>query len=236
MDVVCRLCCSWARAGAARLRDAARRAACALRLALVLAASWLRAKTSSSSGAPAGHVPTPYRVYAFNEAPHDSGDGFFRELPVKYFSADTWEADVAAVTGWTTFRAEVRYMYRNKKYRIVLRRGDRLPPFDANDHVCRLPKGILSARLQGPVGSDIDCDVTSRVLKYQGPSCDFHAGKGLRVLLQDMFPFDDHADNAERFTHLRLVDVLGRIADLSYKNNPIVGLGHVAWTHAAASS
>lgn len=171
---------------------------------------------------PMRHGPEAYRIYAFNEG----GDaGFHREIPVRYFSAESWERDVHELTGWDAVRVEVRYALRHKKYRMVLRPGDActFPPYpEPSAPACRLPRGVLSARLQGAPGSGIDTDVTARVLKYQGPKGDFHAGLGLRVRLHDMLPFDDHADNALRFTHLRIVDTHGRVADLSYADNPEV--------------
>ena len=167
-----------------------------------------------------GHGPEAYRIYAFNEG---GGEGFHRELSLRSFQMDSWERDTRALTGWDSFRVEVRYMLRHKKYRMVLRPGDAcaFPPYpEPSAPACRLPQGVLSARLQGPKGSDIDCDVTSRVLKYQGPKGDFHAGLGLHVRMKDMFPFDDHCDNATRFSHLRIVDTTARIADLPYAPNP----------------
>lgn len=167
-----------------------------------------------------GHGPKAYRIYAFNEG---GGEGFHRELSCRTFRPGSWEQDTRASTGWDSFRVEVRYMFRHKKYRMVLRPGDAcaFPPYpEPSAPACRLPLGVLSARLQGPKGSDIDCDVTSRVLKYQGPKGDFHAGLGLRVRLKDMFPFDDHSDNVARFSHLRVVDTTARVADMPYAHNP----------------
>lgn len=166
------------------------------------------------------HEPRAYRVYVFNEGEEP---GFFKEIPVTFFDAASWEADAREITKWTSFRMEVRYTFRHKKYRLVLRPGDTctFPPYhEPSAPACRLPKGVLSARLQGPLGSDIDCDVTQRVMKYQGPKGDFHAGLGLKVRLHDMFPFDDHADNTTRFSHLRMMDTTARLHDLSYSGNP----------------
>ena len=158
-----------------------------------------------------------YRVYAFNEG---KGPGFHREISLRMFRADTWEDDVRELTGWESPRLEVRYVLRNKKYRMVLRPGDacRVPLDEPAHRVARL----LSARLHGPRGADIECDVTDRVLKYQGPRGDFHASSGLRVRVHDMFPFDDHADNVARFSHVRLVDSVGNVKDLDYALNPAV--------------
>lgn len=178
---------------------------------------------------PATRDPKMYLVYVFNEG-HGPGfhvPGFYKEISLQLFDPETWETDVREMTGWFRFRVEVRYTYRHKKYRLVLRPGDRCPfPMYAEPTAppCRLPKGVLSARLQGAVGSSIDCDVTHRILKYQGPLGDFHAGLGLTVKVQDMFPFDDQADNSARFTHLRIMDTSGRLHDIPYDTNPCVTL------------
>ena len=183
------------------------------------------------NGNGSGHGPTAYRIYAFN---HEGGGlGFHRELSLRTFRPDSWEQDTRALTGWDSFRVEVRYMFRHKKYRMILRPGDAcvFPPYpEPSAPACRLPQGVLSARLQGPKGSDIDCDVTARVLKYQGPKGDFHAGLGLRVYLKDMFPFDDHSDNAARFSHIRVVDTTARVTDLPYAPNP--RMSHALGSHA----
>lgn len=207
-----------AAAWAAWWARATTRATCAARLATAVVRAWLRA-WGLAAAAPSREARL-HKVYAFND---DDSQGFYREIPVHLFDPGAWESSVRDATGWTDFRAEVRYTYRHKKYRMVLRRGDRctFPPYaEPSGPTCRLPKGVLSARLQGPLGSDIDCDVTRRVLKYQGPRGDFHAGLGLRVRLHDMFPFDDHADNAARFTHLRVLDTMARVRDVSYGANP----------------
>lgn len=201
-------------------------------LALLWVRSWVRTAVAwlGLGGAESTvHGPRAYRVYIFNESTDEDDERrrFYQELAPRYFDADSWEPDARDLTGWARFRVEVRYVFRNKKYRMVLRPGDKcvFPPYqDASAPACRLPRGVLSARLQGALGSDIDCDVTERVMKYQGPRGDFHAGLGLTVRLQDMFPFDDHADNAQRFTHLRLMDTTARLTDLPYRTNPAMVL------------
>lgn len=174
-----------------------------------------------SAASTCNHGPDLYRVYAFNEGEEP---GFFRELAPASFDSRTWEADVRESTGWARFRVELRYTFRHKKYRMVLRPGDACPlPMYAEPSApaCRLPKGVISARLQGPPGSEVDCDVTHRVLKYQGPRGDFHAGLGLHVRVQDMFPFDDHTDNSSRFSHLRIMDTTARLQDIPYGENRV---------------
>lgn len=212
---------------AAAARRFARLFLSACSLAWVTARCYARRALVAWRGPPPEHGPAAYRIYAFNQDPDGAAgeQGFFRELSPRAFDPATWESDVRDLTGWPAFRVEVRYVFRHKKYRMVLHQGDHcaFPPYaEPGAPACRLPKGVLSARLQGPVGSNIDADVTARVMKYQGPRGDFHAGLGLRVYVREMFPFDDHADNAVRFSHLRIMDTLARLHDLSYVDDPPV--------------
>lgn len=191
--------------------------------AVVNVRAWIRHATGWCAP-PREHQPAAYRIYVFNEG---EGEGFYREISPRVFEPATWEEDVRELTGWTAFRVEVRYTFRHKKYRMVLHPGDEcvFPPYaEPTAPACRLPKGVLSARLQGPLGSSVDVDVTSRVMKYQGPRGDFHAGLGLHVRVQDMFPFDDHSDNEVRFSHLRAMDTSARLIDMPYADNPHVRL------------
>lgn len=188
----------------------------ATHLAYIAIKFWMRrwCKTSTTDA-------RAYAVYAFKD-----GDALvYKDIPLRYFDPASWESDVHELTGWDEFRVEIRYTYRHKKYRMVLHQGDTcvFPPY-TNETMCRLPKGVLSARLQGAKGSNIDHDVTHRVIKYQGPRGDFHTGLGLHVTLQEMFPFDDHADNAARFTHLRLIDTMARVHDFAYDTDPCVDI------------
>lgn len=191
------------------------------RLSAALAVAWLRVHVHDTLGC---SPPPPcddwqvYRVYAFCE---DNEDGFFKEVAVRTFRWDSWESDVRAATGWRTFRVEVRYTIRNRKFRMIMRLGDhgaRFPPYDTPRPACRFPRGVLSARLCGKDadGSPIDVDVTARVIKYQGPHADFHAKLGLVVRVSDMFPFDDADDNRARFQALRVTDALARMRDFRY--------------------
>ena len=202
-------------------------------LAAVLSLAWAhasrafdRATAALAKACPWHRHPTPrvYKVYVFNE---DDTDGdFYKAMPPYLLDLYDWEASVREHTGWENIRVEIRYRavdarnQETQKYRMVLRPGERCMLLGA-DRI-RRHGGIMSARLQGPKGSTIDTDVTSRVLKYQGPLRDFHGAQGLHVTVHDMFPFDDHADNAARFSHLRLVNARGHVVDLPYDSNPTV--------------
>lgn len=187
-------------------------------LACILVRYWIRRLRPTKTTRLGASV---YRVYVFNESGDDTG--FFREFPVSYFDPITWESDIGVWTGWRRFRVEVRYTYRSRKYRMVLRAGNPcpFPPYEEPEVPSfHLPSGVIAAKLQGPNGSGVETDVTRRVHKYRGPRGDFHEGLGLTVRLQDMFPFDDHDDNAARFSHLRVIDHWGRYRDLPYASNP----------------
>lgn len=167
-----------------------------------------------------------YKVYVLNEAPEPGAT--VRELSARDFDPAAWLAQAArAAPEFESLRVEVRYVYRGAKYRAVLRPGDDaeavLPPGAAGAGGGLLaPPRVVSARLQGPPGSDdVDRDVTARVRKYQGPARDFH---GWGVRLHDMFPFEDHDDDARVYSHLRIVDARARVTDLDYASNPRVGL------------
>lgn len=204
------------------------RLTCWFHLISLVVRSWVRCAVWGGRVITSQHGPLAYRVYAFNDSPDSGGSsGFCREISPRYFDSSTWDQDVRDMTGWDRFRVEVRYVLRQKKYRMILRPGDAcdFPPYkEPAVPACRLPKGVLSARLQGPPGSEIDADVTSRVLKYQGPRGDFHAGLGLKTHVHDMFPFDDHQDNCARFSHLRVMDTMARIIDVPYEDNPVMTL------------
>lgn len=145
-------------------------------------------------------------------AVHTIDDRHFHELPARFFDPDTWEADALDATGWGAVRLEVRYRMQGRKFRMVLRPGDTcvFPPRPGKfANLC-----VLAASLRCKTGA-LDIDVTPRVLKYQGPKRDFH---GTRITVRDMFPFDDHDDNATRFSHLKVVDSFARTTEIPYES------------------
>jgi hypothetical protein len=127
---------------------------------------------------------------------------------------DQWEEDVKEVFPmWDDWKAELRCRYGDRKCRVILRPGDTLtwpPPYDLDPshhiHVVRAPQGVLSATLLAnpKVPGARDVDVTRRVQKYAGFNHDYH---GTTVRVRDIFPMDDHDDNAERFLGLRIIDL-----------------------------
>ncbi len=130
------------------------------------------------------------------------------------FEPARWEDSVRAFTGWATqkLRVEVRYLSFGHKYRAVLRPGDAFVEPEGVERHRGGPKGVLAAELVGAEGLAVD--VTRRVHKYQGPAKDFHAGKGLRVGVLDMFPLDDPRELGDHFHTLRLVDARARVVEV----------------------
>lgn len=153
-------------------------------------------------------------IYAFNEGPEHLG-GYHRTLPRD-----------APLTGaltrlyippeWTAYRLEIRYELQGKKYRRIVRG----PLHDLDLLGTDIFPRILLARLLPRDGSDaVEVNITSRVAKYAGPDRSF-----VNVRLTDLFPFDDHEDNATRFACLRILDASFRVWDIPFDldTNPLV--------------
>ena len=205
-----------------------------LRLTYAGASAWLRVRLCTAQRRNDWAV---YRVYAFEDfentdssadgdsAPpaheehntsdeHISNEHKFHELPARFFNPETWEDDARDATGWDRLRLEVRYRVGTQKFRMVLRPGD-VCVFPPPPRARGFPLTVLAASLHG----SIDVDVTHRVLKYAGFNRDFH---GTRVTVRDMFPFDDHDDNAQRYTHMRVIDTLARTHTIPYASEETV--------------
>ena len=164
---------------------------------------------------------------------HVCDEHHFHELPARFFSPDTWEADAMDATGWGRVRLEVRYTMAGCKYRMVLRPGDVcvFPPPPRRATSMGFPLAVLTAMLEDHDGTT-DVDVTTRVLKYAGPNRDFH---GTRVRVRDLFPFDDHDDAFLRTPFLKVFDTLARTTKIPYMSEDHVL--HAPWgSHANTGS
>lgn len=141
-----------------------------------------------------------YKAVAINEA-----DGSDANV-TKTFTPEAWEATVRLVTGWESapLRVDVRYLSYGRKYRLILRPGDACAFAEFPERHRGGPKGVMAAELVGE--DDVVVDITRRVLKYQGPAKDFHAGMGARVGVTDMFPYDDAQELRANFGELRVID------------------------------
>ena len=137
------------------------------------------------------------KVYAFNLG--DPDDGFHEQLD--------WDPAAFAGAGWacqTSFeraRLEIRLIAKGRKRRVVLYPGDLCDPeFPPHAHAIVI-QALFVAKKHAT-----SMDVTRRVQKY--------LGNDLRSV-HDMFPFDDHTDNAERFSHVRIIDLGMTVKDLA---------------------
>lgn len=142
-----------------------------------------------------------YKAVAINEDENKC------QVVTKTFEPQHWEDATRQVTGWQgPFRVDVRYLAHGRKFRMVLHPGDTFtfPPVPESHRGG--PKGIMAAELVGTGLYAPNCNVTSRVLKYQGPAKDFHRGMGLKVALTEMFPYRDPQALQEDYNQLKVVD------------------------------
>ena len=136
------------------------------------------------------------KVYAFNLG--DPDDGFHEQL--------AWDPESFSGAGWTCqtsfekARLEIRIVAKGRKRRVVLYPGD-LCDTDFPTHA----HAIVIQALFVAKEHATSMNVTKRVQKY--------LGNDLRSV-HDMFPFDDHTDNADRFSHVRVVDLGMTVKDL----------------------
>lgn len=136
----------------------------------------------------------------------------FEDITSWFIPDEHWKEDIqAAHPDWEDWRVELRCTYAGRKCRIVLRKDDelywppRVTPNLHHVHNMRAPQGILSATLLGAPGTDAkNMDITRRAQKYAGFGNEYH---GTTVRVRDLFPMDDHDDNKERFTGVRIIDL-----------------------------
>jgi hypothetical protein len=184
---------------------------------LMIKLAWIRVKAALRPATPRGAVA--YKMYAFNECTDDD-DGIFHEV----YSAKRNElADIRSKLGWDKYRIEIRYTFRGQKYRVVYRHDDEVDfPLKRSMHLVIAPRVTSACLVRKADGKHID--VTDRVRKYLGPDRDFHSKHGLYVRVQDMFPFDDHDDNAERFETLAIWLSTGKYLEFGYADNDVVSI------------
>jgi hypothetical protein len=103
-------------------------------------------------------------------------------------------------------RVEIRLFDGVRKRRVVLFPGSTCDPAFPRH---RVPAAVATAVLVPRQGTDAKpMSVTRRVQKY------IPGNSSLSV--EDMFPFDDHEDNAARFSKLRILDVAMRMYELEF--------------------
>jgi hypothetical protein len=148
------------------------------------------------------------RVIAFNIGDPDLGFVQYLAWNPENFAKYDWEDYVYQETGFKDARLEIRLVQNGKKRRVVLYPGDpcdpEFPP--PPKHV------IVNARLMPIKDSEASSmDVTRRVQKYVGNS--------LRCV-SHMFPFDDHEDNVQRFSHVHVFDLGMKVTHLPLIREP----------------
>ena len=134
-----------------------------------------------------------YKCLVFNEDQGSELDFF------EYVSNMTIE-EIKQKIRLEKYKIEIRYVVHGRKYRVVVRENENVH-LPIRKELGLMKPNIVSASLLIK-DSEEEYDVTKRVRKYFGQNNDFNSGLGLKLFVQDMFPFDDHEDNAERFDAL----------------------------------
>jgi len=194
-------------------------------LALVLAylRAWIASKIASrfaSQQAPAEELKIK-RVLLFDET---TGD--FEDVTWMHNREDSAESTGSAGSAGPpdSDRMEIRYTWRGKKYRAVVREGE---SGEIGAGKCTRVSEIVSAKLLPSVEAAAEgaktIDVTTRIRKYFGANKDF----GGRVLkCHDIFPFDDPEYMADRFDTLRVAKVGSTdgfsVRDFNFKANDAI--------------
>ena len=171
-------------------------------------------------GSPANTVVKIKAIYVFNEGLEING-GYHRMISRDHADAfldptndRRWENIVRGVipSVWTHYRVEIRYERGGKKYRHIVRPGQPLtfPKRQPFGGTARVVLARLMPREDAHPPSRA-VDITARALKYAGPGNSFD-----NVRLTDMLPFDDHEDNATRFSCVRFIDGTFRSWDVPY--------------------
>ena len=158
------------------------------------------------------HLTTPvkkHKILVFNETGNEMA--FF-----EYASNMTIE-EIKQRICLDKYKIEVRYTVGARKYRIVIRENDDVKLPIRKELGLMRPRIISASLVRKDTGEEYD--VTKRICKYFGQNNDFNSGKGLRIFVHDMFPFDDHEDNAERISVLRLCMTNGNAYEFDYEKN-----------------
>ena len=155
-----------------------------------------------------------YKCIVFNE---DQGS----ELDFFEYASNMTIQEIKQKIRLEKYKIEIRYMVHGRKYRIVVRDNENVH-FPIRKELGLKKPTITSASLVRK-DTEEEYDVTKRVQKYFGQNNDFNSGLGLKLFVQDLFPFDDHEDNAERFCDLYICMSDGRKYYFDYgKNEEII--------------
>lgn len=111
------------------------------------------------------------------------------DIAIDYVSPKTSFHDLIKMIAIPEYRVEIRYVSHGRKMRYIFRSGQvaHFPPRRLLELKCSRDR-ILSARVRYNDGGSRD--VTTRVLKYEGPNRDFNSNSNI-IHVKDMFPFHD---------------------------------------------
>ncbi|AGE54661.1 hypothetical protein PBCVKS1B_475L [Paramecium bursaria Chlorella virus KS1B] len=139
---------------------------------------------------------------------------------IGYASITTIE-EIKQILRYKKYKLEIRYKDNGKKYRIVVRENENVHlPIRKNPGLVK-PTITFASLVKKDTKEEYD--VTERVLKYFGPNNDFNTGLGLKLFVQDMFPVDNHKENAKKFSALRICMSNGNDYYFDYEYNQEIG-------------
>ena len=159
-----------------------------------------------------------YKCLVFNEEEENELD-FFEYAPNMTIE------EIKKQLRLKKYKIEIRYVVHGRKYRIVVRENENVHFPIRKELGLKKPTITFASlvRKDTEENAEEDYDVTKRVQKYFGQNNDFNSGLGLKLFVQDLFPFDDHEDNAERFCDLYICMSDGRKYYFDYgKNEEII--------------
>jgi hypothetical protein len=144
------------------------------------------------------------KVIVFNTGDLSLGFHEYLGWDPEAFAGRAWESHVKRCTGFDDVRVEIRIFDGVRKRRVILFPGATCDPeFPRDVAGGRVVNAVLVPR---PGSGATAVNVTRRVQKYIPGNAALAA--------DDMFPFDDHEDNADRFSKLRILDMGMRAHEL----------------------
>jgi hypothetical protein len=146
---------------------------------------------------------------------------------IGYASITTIE-EIKQILRYKKYKLEIRYKDNGQKYRLVVRENENVHlPILKEQNIAR--PTITSASLVKK-DTEEEYDVTKRVRKYFGPNDDFNTGLGIKLFIQDMFPVDNHKENAKKFSSLCICMSNDNKYYFDYEYNPEIG-DTINWRH-----
>jgi len=152
-----------------------------------------------------------HKILVFNETCNDHEMAFFE------YASNMSIEEIKKMISLENYKIEVRYTVGTRKYRVVIRENDDIQLPIRKELGIIKPRIISASLVRKDTGEEYD--VTKRVCKYFGQNNDFNSGIGLKIFVHDMFPFDDHEDNSDRFSVLRICLTNGTVYEFDYESN-----------------